>query len=58
MKKSIFTSLVLAGTLALGVLTGCGADGAAQSAEQSADQSADATEATATADAGDRVLNR
>lgn len=29
MKKSIFTSLVLAGTLALGVLTGCGAEGAA-----------------------------
>ncbi len=52
MKKSIFTSLVLAGTLALGVLTGCGADGAAQSAAQSAD----ATEATATADAGDKKI--
>ena len=52
MKKSIFTSLVLAGTLALGVLTGCGADGAAQSAEQGADTTA----ATATADAGDKKI--
>lgn len=41
MKKSIFTSLVLAGTLALGVLTGCGAEGAAQSAGESADQGAE-----------------
>ena len=57
MKKSIFTSLVLAGTLALGVLTGCGADGAAQSAVESADQGAEqVAEAPATTDSGDKKI--
>ncbi|WP_034444173.1 MetQ/NlpA family ABC transporter substrate-binding protein [Butyrivibrio sp. AE2032] len=57
MKKSIFTSLVLAGTLALGVLTGCGAEGAAQSAGESADQGAEqVAEAPATTDSGDKKI--
>ena len=57
MKKNLLTSLVLAGTLALGVLTGCG-NGAA---ETSADTSAQTTENTdsapaATADDGDKKI--
>lgn len=48
---------MLAGTLALGVLTGCGAEGAAQSAGESADQGAEqVAEAPATTDSGDKKI--
>ena len=52
MKKRLFTSLVLAGTLALSALTGCGAEGgAAEVAENAADSTQEAqTEAEAPAE--------
>ena len=60
MKKNLLTSLVLAGTLALGVLTGCG-EGAANTASDAPAQTTENTENTdsapaATADAGDKKI--
>ncbi len=60
MKKNLFTSLVLAGTLALGVLTGCG-DAAAETAGESAETTAETAETTETAEApaaddGDKTI--
>jgi len=66
MKKNIITSLVLAGTLALGVLTGCGDSAAATTTETAetteAANTAEATESTDTAaeapaaDDGDKTI--
>jgi D-methionine transport system substrate-binding protein len=60
MKKNIITSLVLAGTLALGVLTGCGDSAAATTTETA--ETTEATESTDTAaeapaaDDGDKTI--
>ncbi len=52
MKKNVLTSFVLAGTLALSALTGCGAeDGAAEVTADAGKESAETTEAAKTADA-------
>ncbi len=50
MRKNVLTSLVLAGTLALSALTGCGAeDGAAEVAADTANETAQSTDAAETA---------
>ena len=54
MKKNLLTSLVLAGTLAIGVLTGCG-NGAADTAADTSAQTTDSAPA-ATADDGDKKI--
>ncbi len=52
MKKNVLTSLVLAGTLALSALTGCGAEGgAAEVAADAAQETAETTQTTETTEA-------
>ncbi len=57
MKKNLITSLVLAGTLAIGVLTGCGssASTASDAGADAAAQTAEKTE-SASKDAGDKKI--
>ena len=58
MKKNLFTSLVLAGTLAFGVLTGCGNAAADSTTNNETEATAQTEESApaATADAGDKKI--
>ena len=56
MKKRIITSLVLAATLTLGALTGCGNSAATNETTEAAQTTETATEAPAAADAGDKTI--
>ena len=55
MKKNVLASIVLAGTLAFGALTGCGDAAPAQTTDTSATTET-ATEAPATTDSGDKKI--